>query len=573
MVAVNSTNAALTAASGERPAAASVFQAPRRAGLADPPIDRSGPVSHGLLLVVALVVAWRPVETHPWSAVLAAGSIVVLIPWAWRRRGSETCDAVSVVGLSLLVVACSAISGWDPSRAVASAGLALAMAAMVWLSSRSRPPATALLLLTVGLAGLAVWGLWQVAALESLRPELTELSGAAKFYAEERLASRRAFASLPLPGHLAVLLATALPILLSRIRRTGVGVVAGCAAVVAIAGLVATRSPVGLGLGVVGAIAVGLKSGFKAVVVAVLVFTVALAAVIAVRPDVARLEPVALRIDNWTTAGWLWMTSPFSGVGVASFAQASQAAPLEVGNRPAHAHDLPLEILAELGPAGFAATLILAAALVGVVRQTWDEDRALAVAVAIVPIHNLVDFSLFTSGVGLPWAVLTGWAMAYRSSGSPSRRRRAGGNRVVLVLAAAVAFAATVFSATSVAVERSAAADADTTRRYNGAVRALRLAPWRIEPQFLLATAAVESREPELFDRAWAELERHRWLRPRSASLAERRARVALARGDLSTALAELRLAVQYGSVDAPFESEMNELIAVLEDRQRDPRR
>ncbi len=47
------------------------------------------------------------------------------------------------------------------------------------------------------------------------------------------------------------------------------------------------------------------------------------------------------------------------GVGVASFAQASQANPLAVGNRPAHAHSLPVEALAELGPAGLTGVLLL----------------------------------------------------------------------------------------------------------------------------------------------------------------------------------------------------------------------
>jgi len=109
---------------------------------------------------------------------------------------------------------------------VGEIGLAAAVLALIWLASRSRPPELLPALLAVGLAGLALWGIWQVATgLEAIRPGINELATPARMYAVERVASRRAFASLPVPSHLAILLATALPLLLARVRAAPRGII------------------------------------------------------------------------------------------------------------------------------------------------------------------------------------------------------------------------------------------------------------------------------------------------------------------------------------------------------------
>jgi len=415
-----------------------------------------------------------------------------------------------------------------------------------------------------------VWGVWQsVAGLDTLQHGLDALPRVARAYAEERLASRRAYASLPLPGHLAVVLATALPLLVSRVKATPAGAAAVLGVVLSVAGLVAARSPVGVALALAACAALAVGRLGRSAIAATLVSAVMLIAVIALRPDVVRLEPVALRVDNWRTALWLTTTSPWSGVGVSSYAQASQASPLEVGNRPAHAHDFPLEVLAELGPAGCAGCLVLGLWLVRLMVRLWPHDRALAASLAVVPLHNLVDFSFFVSAVVLPWAVLVGWAVAHsRESGRQTQPNR---GRMVLVIVAAAAFALTGLHATGVLVEEAAATQLDPIGRFDGALQSLRLAPWRVEPQFLLAAAALESADPVLCDRAFAEMNGHRWVRPRSAALAERRARLALVRGDVSTAIAEFRAAVEGGSPDSERELALRELIRHLEGRVDDP--
>jgi len=521
-------------------------------------------VGHSLLLALAIFVVWFPAETRPWTVVVIAATMLALCTWGWRRTGPTGVGWIVGCTVILLTMGFSAASGWNPSRAVGEVGLMAALAALVWLASRSRPPAVFPALLAVGLAGLALWGLWQVfIGLEAIRPAIDELAPAARAYAEERAASRRAFASLPLPSHLAVMLATALPLLAARIRATPKGLCWTAAAGLGFIGLLATRSPVGLGLALLALIPILFTRRRVAAGIVVAGLVIGIVAVVVVRPDVASLEPVSLRLDNWSTGVWLWATSPASGVGVASFAQASQANPLEVGNRPAHAHSLPVEVLAELGPAGLVGVAILGVWLALLIRRLWKNNRSLAVAVAVVPIHNLVDFSIFVSGVAIPWAVLLGWAIAQGNPEAGRMPAREPRGRLAMVTAVCLALGAAILHTASGEIERAAAAASTPAIRFTGAQQALALAPWRVEPQFLLAASAIDSRDRALLDHAWNQLDRLRWMRPRSAALAERRSRLAIARGDISAALAEAWIAAEYGASES--EQVWTELIEGLE--------
>ena len=529
-------------------------------------------VAHSLLLSLAIGAAWFPVESRPWMAVAIGASGLTLSTWGWRRTGrAATCTLLACAWI-LLAMSFSAASGWDPSRAVGEIGLMAALVTLVWLASRSRPPAVFPAVVAGGLAGLALWGLWQtVTGLEAIRPAIDELAPTARAYAEERAASGRAFASLPLPSHLAVMLATALPLLAARFRATPKGLVWIATALLAFVGLLATKSPVGLGLALIALIPVLVARHRVVAGIIAGALAIGIVAVVAVRPDVALLEPVSLRLDNWRTGVWLWTTSPASGVGVASFAQASQASPLFVGNRPAHAHSLLVEGLAELGPVGLIGVGVLGVWLVLLIRRLWKDHRSLAVAVAVVPLHNLVDFSIFVSGVAVPWAVLLGWAIA---QGTPEAERSPANQpkgRLAMVTAVCLALGATILHTASEEIERAAAAASSPTMRFTGAQQALVLAPWRVEPQFLLAASAIDSRDRALLDRAWHRLDQLRWLRPRSAALAERRSRLAMVRGDLSSALAEAWIAAEYGAPGSGPKRRFAEMIAELEKAGHEP--
>jgi len=392
--------------------------------------------------------------------------------------------AAVAAGSGLLVA--SAFAGWDVAIALEELALAAALGVLVWIASREPVPEGPVLCLALALAALALWGAWQVSVgFDAALTGIEDLDPALRQNALERLDSGRAFASLPLPGHLAVLLATAVPLLTLGMRRHAKGVAVGAVLcgvglVLCVLGLVLSRSPIGIALAAAAGTAVVARRRVAAFAAGVVVLLGLLAVVVAARSAVTRLEPVRLRLDNWRTAVWLWTSAPVSGAGLGSYGQASQAVPFKVGNRPQHAHSLPLEWAAELGVVGIAGFLCALWWLWRLLRALWPRHPELAAAVAVVPVHNLVDFSLYVSGVAVPWAILVGWSLAATRPRSMSPVERRG--RVVAVAVAGLAVGIALLHGTSVVVERSAVAEQDPALRNHGFLVASRLAPWRVEP-------------------------------------------------------------------------------------------
>ena len=490
------------------------------------------------LLGVALLTAWWPAETTAFTPTVNALAVLCLVPWSHRRTGGrELGQGLLVAGAAAAAAALSAAGGLDLTTATGELALAAAVAALVWCASREEPPETVVRWLALGLAALALWALWQVAVgFERAQLDVAWLPEVLRDNAAERLASGRAFASLLLPGHLAAVLATALPILAAGVRRSwrSVGWLAG--SLLCGLGLVLTRSPIGIGLALLALAALVVRRRRGLLVGALVLLAVGLLAVVASRGDVGELAPVRLRLDNWQTAVWAWRTSPLTGVGLGSYGQSTRAVPIEVGNLPAHAHSLPLEWLAEMGVAGLLAAALAIAWLVDLLRRLWPRRPELAVALAVVPLHNLVDFSLYTSGVALPWAVLLGWGVAAarpaRPVVEPSPRRE------LLVAAAALTVAAALLHAASATVESAAQSAGSAGQRVDGSLVAQRLAPWRASPPLLTAAAALEAGDEDRFSAAAGALDRARRWRPRSAAVAAAAAELELARGRVPTAAA-----------------------------------
>lgn len=495
-------------------------------------------IAPGVLLALAGWVVWRPAETNSLSAVLIAAVVLGLTVWGWRRTSADHGATWLVAASVACLLLAAGMAGWDPAAAVTELSLVIAIAALVWLASRQAPPERWPAVLAVVISALALWGLRQVGGgPEYAASVLEQLPEHFHEAAVERLASRRAFASQPLPSHLAVLFATALPLLLDRLRPRWTTAPWAAASVLCVVGLLLTRSPIGAALALAACMAMAFARNRRRLVWVVLVLALILILVVIGRGDVMDLDPLRLRLDNWRTAWWVWSTAPASGVGTAGFAQAAQAVPFEVGNRPMHAHSLPLEWLAELGPVGLLAFVFLAVSLWRLTRSLWPHRPDLAVAVAVIPAHNLLDFSLYGSGVALPWAVLVGWGVAScRTAPEPGR---GGAGRTVLVLVASAALFLTVLHVTSTAVEEAAAGSENAAERFSGATQARRLAPWRIDPLGLMASASLDSNDPDLVTEALTELEMARWLRPRSSALAGLRARLAVALGEVPTAASE----------------------------------
>lgn len=495
-------------------------------------------VAHGALLCLAGWCVWRPAETFPSSAIFVTVTFLGLAVWAWQRtpKRSNPWLIAGTVGLTLLA---SGVAGWDPASAIVEISLLAAAAMLIWLASREAPPERWPALLALVISTLTLWGVWQVAwGMDEAASSVGQLPVGIQTAAAERLASGRAFASQLLPSHLAVLLASSLPLLLWRLRLRWSALPWALGSVLCMVGLVLTKSPVGivLALGACGMLAAVRKK--RLLILAAVVLVPVLVAVISGRGDVMELEPVQLRLDNWRTAFWVWTTAPAAGVGIGGFAQAAQAVPFEVGNRPRHAHSLPLELLAELGLIGLIAFVFAGVALWRLLCRLWPERPELSVALAVVPIHNLIDFSFFGSGVTLAWAVLVGWAMGFvKTPSEPDPTTTLG--RVVFVTAVVGVLAATVLHVTSLMVEESAFKRVSPTERLDRAFEARRLAPWRVDPLGLVAAAALETGDPRRVSEALVELDRGRCLRPRSAALAGLRAQLATAAGMAPMAVSE----------------------------------
>ncbi len=481
---------------------------------------------------------WRPVETFPSTAVLIAAVVLGLTVWGWRRTPASSAYVWPIAAAVLCVLGASGLTGWDPASAITQLALLATAAMLTWLASRSATPDRLPASLALVISGLALWGLWQVfGGMERAATVVVELPDELRAAAAERLASGRAFASQLLPSHLAVVFATALPLLLARVRPDWRATPWIMGVVLCTIGLALTRSPIGIGLALAACFGLACGRGRRWVIWVAAILAIVLAAAVGGRGDVMELEPVRLRADNWRTAAWVWTNAPAAGVGIGGFAQAAQAVPFAVGNRPRHAHSLAFEALAELGPVGLLGCALAGLALWRLLRELWPARPELAVALAVIPIHNLVDFSLYGTGVALPWAVLLGWALALRRGDSVLSAPARG--RIVLVGAVALALAGTVLHLTSIAVEDAAASREAAVDRLDGALDARRLAPWRVDPLGLVAAAAIDSGDPIDLARASTEMDRAQWLRPRSAALAGLRARLAIAAGEAPTAVAE----------------------------------
>jgi hypothetical protein len=326
-------------------------------------------------------------------------------------------------------------------------------------------------------------------------------------------------------------------------------------------GLVLTRSPIGAALAMTAVAVLFSRRRQRVVVAAALVLLVVLTAVVLLRADVAELEPLSLRLDNWRSALSLWSAAPLTGIGLGSFGQAVQSLPLTVGNRPAHAHSLPLEWSAELGVVGCGLFLMAAIAVVRLVWRLWPRRPELAVAVAIVPAHNLVDFSLYVSGVALPWAVLAGWAIAEARPEPVLERDNPGRPLVVATMACAIAIA--MVHSVSVVMERAASETVDATEAAQLAGDAHGLAPWRRRALTAYAELAGRGEDLGRMSDAVQRIDRWRWLSPRSVALASLRGYLAERLGDLPTAVAEAWYCASSRPHDAEAQRNLERLVAL----------
>jgi hypothetical protein len=195
-------------------------------------------------------------------------------------------------------------------------------------------------------------------------------------------------------------------------------------------------------------------------------------------------------------------------------------------------------------------------ALVRLLAAGRREHLALTLAVAAIPLHNLVDFSAYAPEVLLPWAVLAG-TLAARVRPAPARPLPGWALLTVLggaLLLAALSWRSELLLARSYAAPPPGSVDL--------ALAAARWAPWTVEPVQSAAGAALAAGDPRLAE-IERELARRHWVRPASAAWAELRARLLLASGRAGEALAWAREARRR----APWRGELAALEAACRAR------
>lgn len=411
--------------------------------------------------------------------------------------------------------------------------------------------------LALAIAATALVGFLQLSGgFEEAREGLDLLAPGQRRAAERRLELGRVFGTATLPGHFAILLLMTAPILLSGLQRasrwgrvlrlTGIALVA--------ASLVTARSAAALVVAVVLLALAGARGLPRRRLALVGIAVLVVAALVAVsREDLRRAAPLRLRLVNWQTAVWVFAHHPWLGVGLGGIGQAGLVSPQAPGNITPSAHNTPLQLLAELGVGGLPVVAAGLIALVGLLRRGLQRESGLALAVAVVPLHNLVDFSAYAPEVLLPWAVLAG-TLAARVLPEPGLPLPG------LVLVPVLVGGVTLQSLEWVGeVEASTAVSARVDERVRLALAASRWTPWKLTPVQAAAELALSSTVPmDLVKQTDAELARRYWVRPLSSSWAEGRARLQLRLGDRGAAMVWAREARRR----APHRGELAELEA-----------
>lgn len=142
------------------------------------------------------------------------------------------------------------------------------------------------------------------------------------------------------------------------------------------------------------------------------------------------LQSSGTRTDIWRGAFALWQTSPWLGTGLGTFGDLSPATQsAAVPGRVEHAHNDPLELLAETGVVGvFVLVAALLAFAVPVVRRCLahtDRERALLAAGGLAAltacgVHSLVEFHLQIPANAAWTAALAGLVVGVLRSRRPS---------------------------------------------------------------------------------------------------------------------------------------------------------
>jgi len=267
----------------------------------------------------------------------------------------------------------------------------------------------------------------------------------------DRVASRRVFSTLALPGTLWGFLVVALPFhaaLWGR-RRVLNLVLATSAAMLLTTGFL-TRS-FGFLLGLFVLAVAWLILRYRRLVwnwLTVVVLILALSGGMfywARRGAIEDANPASLRLMNWL-AGWTIAAANPWGVGLNNYGIVYPQHKLPQANETQYAHSTALQLLAELGyPVVFAGAALLLFAI-----TRWSSIRRLrfspwiALALLVWSVHNLVDINVYFGSVGTVGAVLIG-ALLWKEQSSAVPVHRIPVACIAVLGTAAIIFSALAF--------------------------------------------------------------------------------------------------------------------------------
>jgi len=514
------------------------------------------------------ILGLLPPETRG-EALAGAALLVALLTLLLWPAVSRRSLAPSAVVIGLVLAAVSARAGAAPATAIEPVALvvlatAAGIAAATAASDRRFASLVPGIAAAVGGAAAAhgiyqkLWGLERVATIVTADPTIPDAPAML-----HKLEAGRAFAGFATPAALGGFLALTLPLAVAfaagtRGARRALWI---AAAAVQLGGLAATASVTAAGsLAAASLLAFLLWRGSRVVLLAGLGTLLVLLAAVAMQRG-APLDPRdpqgpwRQRTANWRAAWEVARDNPWLGVGPGAYAEAILAHRRPGDNEARHAHNLPLEIAAEVGwPAAVLGSGVFFALFLGPLWQARDDSvgpgrRAAAIGLASFALHNLADFTFAMPSILWTAAILRGIVARRSTMGGglgllPPHRGFVDATALAAVIVLAVTAALGGVAREFRREARAAAHLNEDGRALALAARAVSLAPWDIDAAVAFAAATLGRGEPsripeETQSPALEPAERAVRLAPTRASARDLRARARLAVGDQAGALAD----------------------------------
>ncbi len=508
-------------------------------GLVPPEVSGEALVAGALLIALFALSVGRGLD-------LSRGALLILIPLAaFPYMLSAVAPGAVVQPLTIAFIA-------------VLAGLA---ASCLPRDLRSRP--TLPIVVSCVATAVALYGVQQV--LGGLDALVESLQGEMRIPDQEVILARarggRAFALFPTPAALGGYLALILPITASEaLARRGRArwLMLGLAGVQALGLLVAASATATAALllallfALVGRAASMRRVAFAAAAVLLILVAVVVQRGAEMTEFAGSNSPWRLRAGNFRIATEMIADRPWVGVGPGGFGEAYPSYRRPGDNESRHVHNLPLEIVAELGlPVGLLVSATFLFLFLGpLLRRTREAPpwwRGLEVGLAAFALHNLADFTAFLPSLLWSAAILRGWIS--RREAPPACESRSW-MVVALLIGTTIATAAAVaggLAANARAASRQAVVDGDPERAALLAQRAVRLAPWEVDGWLLYAQADLAWRggTPGRLELARERLDRAVELSPIRPAARALRARVRAALEDAPGAYADAVVAAR----------------------------